>query len=159
MDECAPRDNAERDLIPPSEPTTGRDSTPLHPGLPCYIPTFLDNASGLSPAVALRPTPTTGAAGIAPAVVTVNKVGLKVVPRGALTPIAPVTPLPGTTMPIWVSEITLKLMGVAAPVGKVTWVVPVKPTPLMVTLVPGGPEAGEVPVIATTGVSGFNCSR
>src|SRR6185437_13702945 len=124
----------------------------LQPDLPYHV-------SGLSPLVAPRPTPTAGAAEVPPALVTVNKVGLKVVPRGALTPMAPVTPLAGTTMPIWLSEITVKSMGVAAPVGKVTWVVPVNPVPLMVTLVPGGPDAGEVPLIATTGVSGFNCSR
>src|SRR5581483_304193 len=117
------------------------------------------SVSGLSLSVALRPTPAAGAAGIPLEMVTVNKVGLKVVPRGAVTPMAPVTPLLGTTMLIWLSEITVKFMGVAAPVGKVTWLVPVKPMPLMVTLVPGGPDAGEVPVIATTGVSGFNCRR
>ena len=49
----------------------------------------------------------------------------------------------GETAVIWVSETTVKL--VAATVPKSTLVAPVKPVPVMVTVVPPvvGPEVGE----------------
>jgi hypothetical protein len=62
-------------------------------------------------------------------------------------------------MLIWLSELTVNSIGVAAPVGNVTSEAPVKPVPLMKTLVPGAPAVGDVPLIATTGVSIFRSSR
>ena len=62
-------------------------------------------------------------------------------------------------MLIWLSELTVKSIGVAAPVGNVTSEAPVNPVPLMNTLVPGPPSVGDVPLIATTGVSIFRSSR
>ena len=56
----------------------------------------------------------------------------------------------GETPVILVDETTVKLVAATAP--KRTWVAPVKPVPVMVTVVPpaGGPEVGEMAVMAGT---------
>lgn len=77
---------------------------------------------------------TVGAAGV-----TVKLDVLVAVPSGSKTCIAPVSAAAGTTAVICVSETTVKLL--ATP-PNLTDVVPVKPVPVIVTFVPGGPDVG-----------------
>jgi hypothetical protein len=65
---------------------------------------------------------------------------LVAVPRGVTTWIAPVTALFGTTAVIRMGETTVKLDALTPP--NRTAVAPWKSVPLMVTVVPGGPEGG-----------------
>src|SRR5206468_13044643 len=87
--------------------------------------------------------------GPAGAVVTVKFDPLVAVPPGVVTPIGPVDALAGTVAVICASETTL--MDDAAVPLNVTAVAPVKPLPLIETDVPGGPLAGEKPLIAGAG--------
>ena len=59
---------------------------------------------------------------------------------GVVTVIGPVVAPVGTVAVIWVEELTVKLVALAP--LKVTAVAPVKPAPVMVTLVPTGPLLG-----------------
>src|SRR5437660_8637935 len=68
-----------------------------------------------------------------------NLAGLLTIRVGVATLITPVVAPLGTVAVICVSESTVKL---AETPWKATLVVPVKPQPVMVTLVPGAPEVG-----------------
>jgi len=81
---------------------------------------------------------------------TVNALVLVAVPAGVVTPISPVVAPAGTVAWITVSEVTVKLA--LAPLN-VTAVAPLKPVPLIGTLVPTGPLAGAKPVIAGGGTT------
>src|SRR5947209_897676 len=67
------------------------------------------------------------------------------VPLEMVTAITPVLAPLGTVVVIWVSELTVK---VAETPLKVTFFAPVKPQPVIMTLVPGGPLSGVKPVSA-----------
>jgi hypothetical protein len=73
--------------------------------------------------------------------ITVNELVLVAAPAGVVTEIVPVVAPAGTAAVIWVEESTLKL---TAPVPlKATRVAPVRLVPVITTLVPTGPVAGE----------------
>jgi len=93
------------------------------------------------PLVGLNPLTVGAAVGGA---VTVNAAELVAVPPEVVTEIGPLVAPLGTVAVIWVLLTTLY----AAPVPlNVTLDAPVKPLPVTVTLVPGGPEAGLKPLI------------
>ncbi len=71
---------------------------------------------------------------------TTKSVGLVPVPVGPVTAILPVVAPVGTVAVIWVAESTTKLAGTPL---KVTAVAPVKLVPVITTLEPGSPLAGE----------------
>jgi hypothetical protein len=73
--------------------------------------------------------------------VTVKVALLVAVPTGVVTLIFPVFAPLGTVAVIFVYEFTAKLVALTPP--KVALVAPVKLSPLIVTLVPGGPLVGE----------------
>jgi len=73
---------------------------------------------------------------------------LVAVPLGVVTVTGPLVALAGTVALIWVSEAT---PNVAAVPLNATAVAPVKPVPLIVTAVPGGPLDGVNPVIVGGG--------
>jgi hypothetical protein len=76
---------------------------------------------------------------------TAKLLALVAVPAGVLTLIGPLAAPGGTVACIAVLDVILKL---AATPLKVTAVAPVKLVPLMVTVVPAGPEPGEKLVMA-----------
>jgi hypothetical protein len=76
---------------------------------------------------------------------------LVAVPPGVVTVIFPVLALWGTDAVICVAEATLKT-ALAPP--KATAVAPVKFVPMIVTVVPGGPEVGENELIVGEGGGG-----
>ena len=76
---------------------------------------------------------------------TVKSKELVAVPSGVVTVIGPVVAPSGTVAVIWVSSSTAKV-GSGVPL-KATSVAPVKPEPVMVTVVPTVPCVGENPVI------------
>src|SRR5712691_12886625 len=82
--------------------------------------------------------------------VTLKFVELLPVPFPLVTEIGAVSAPTGTVAVIWVSESIVKLAAGVAP--KLTSVVPVKPDPVTVTSVPGGPDRGVNDV--TDGVGG-----
>src|SRR5438874_1007336 len=84
-------------------------------------------------------------------VVTVKLLVLVAVPTEVLTLIGPLLAPLGTVVVIWVSAVTLHLA--AAPLEKVTVVVPLKLLPLMVTEVPTGPLVGLKELIVGGGVT------
>lgn len=82
--------------------------------------------------------------------VTVKLELLVAVPSGLTTWIAPVSAAAGTTAVICVLDTTVKLA--LTPANR-TAVVPVKPVPLIVTVVPGGPDVGLNELIVGTAAS------
>ena len=80
---------------------------------------------------------------------TVNTVGLVAVPPGVLTEIFPVPAPTGTVAVIFVSEFTVNTA--VFPTLNVTLVAPVKLTPVIVTVLPTTPLAGEM--LAMDGVT------
>lgn len=88
---------------------------------------------------------------VGPGGVTVKLELLVAVPSGLTTWMAPVSAAAGTTAVICVSETTVKLLALSP--ANLTAVVPVKPVPVIVTVVPGGPEVGENEVIVGTAAS------
>ena len=76
--------------------------------------------------------------------VTVNLLPLDAFPAAVVTVIRPVEALSGIVVMILVGDLTLKRLGAEL---NVTRFVPVNPEPMMVTLVPMGPEAGLKEVI------------
>ena len=72
---------------------------------------------------------------------TVKTVGLLAVPPGVLTEIFPVTAPTGIVAVIFVSEFTVN--SATFPTANVTLVAPVKLTPVIVTVLPTTPLAGE----------------
>ena len=82
----------------------------------------------------------------------VKFVALLAVPPGAVTLMGECAKPLGTTAVICVSESTVKLVAAMAP--NVTFVAPVKPVPVTVTLLPTGPDVGLNAVIVGTGGGG-----
>ncbi len=73
-----------------------------------------------------------------------NNSGLSAVPRGVVMCKVTIATPAGTVAVISLSETTVK--AVADVVPKLTWVAPVKPAPVMVTMSPGMPHQGETSV-------------
>ena len=82
---------------------------------------------------------------------TVKLVALVPVPPGVVTAMGPVTAPVGTSASTSVSFLTWKLVAATPP--KVTFVVPVKLLPVIVTAVPTGPLVGLKPVMEGTTVN------
>ena len=85
------------------------------------------------------------------AAVTVNEVELCAVPPGVVTRMAPVVALLGTVAVI-VDALTMVKVVAVAPLNE-TAVVPDKFWPVIVTVVPGGPDEGVKPAIEGTGIT------
>ena len=80
-----------------------------------------------------------------------NVAALVAVPPGEVTEIVPVVAPVGTTAVIEVSEVTVKL--VACVPLKDTLPVPVKLWPVRLTVVPTGPDDGEIEVRVVVGIT------
>jgi hypothetical protein len=120
-------------LICVSESSTNEASVPLNftTVAPVRLAPVMVTVVPTGPEVGMKPE-TVGP-------VTVKLEALVAVPPGVVTPIDPVVAPLGTTVVIWVSELTVKVA--AAPLN-VTAEAPVRPVPPMVTLVPIAPDVG-----------------